>query len=77
MNANDTKGKNEKEGFTGFSCCSGNFEGMGEMMNNFCGGADGVPDCSTMMKGMMENCCGSKAESSKGNSETQNEPESE
>lgn len=77
MDANDTKGKNEKEGFTGFSCCSGNLAGMREMMNNFCGGADGVPDCSTMMKGMMKNCCGSKADSSKGNSETQDEPESE
>ena len=54
MDANDTKGKNEKKGFTGFSCCSGNLAGMREMMNNFCGGADGVPDCSTMMKGMMK-----------------------
>ncbi len=77
MNANDTKGKNEKEDFTGFSCCSGNFEGMREMMKSFCGGADGVPDCSTMMKGMMENCCGSKAESSKSNFETQDMPESD
>ena len=74
---NDTKEKNEKEGFTGFSCCSGNFEGMSEMMNNFCAGTDGLPDYSTMMKGMMENCCGTKSESSKADSETQNEPGSD
>jgi len=73
MNANDTKSKNEKEGFTGSGCCSGNFEGMREMMNNFCAGKDGLPDCSTMMKGMMENCCGTKAESTEADSETQNE----
>ena len=77
MNANDTKGKNEKEGFTGFSCCSGNLEGMRKMMNNFCGQTDGLPDCSTMMKGMMENCCGTKAETSKADSETQNGAESD
>jgi hypothetical protein len=74
MSANDTKGKNEKKGFTGFSCCSGNLEGMREMMNNFCGGANGVPDCSTLMKGMMENCCGSKEENAQSDSETQNKP---
>ena len=73
MNANNTKSENQKEGFTGFNCCSGNLEGMREMMNNFCSGADGVPDCSTMMKRMMKNCCGSKGENAKSNSNSQND----
>ena len=73
MNANNTKSENEKEGVTGFSCCSGNLEGMHEMMNKFCGGIGGSLDCSTLMQGMMENCCGSKAENAKSHSESPNE----
>ena len=76
MNVNNTKSENQKERFTGFSCCSGNLEGMREMMNKFCGGTGGVPDCSTLMQCMMKNCFESKEKNAKSNSESSNDSRS-
>ncbi len=68
MTAEET---NEKGGKTTSGCCGFDDSRMFEKMNSCCAGQVGSPDCSTMMKSMMEAarnkpCCGEK---------TKNEPE--
>ena len=43
-----------------FNCCSGNFEEMSKMMQNFCGDKNSF-DCSEMMSQM----CGDKSKDTK------------
>jgi hypothetical protein len=72
MNTGKTKNSTDnagKAGETDFSCNPQDFKGMFEMMSKCCSAQGEMPDCSAMMKVMMENCCGPKAEHS--NSEKQ------
>ncbi|NIM96592.1 MAG: hypothetical protein GTO24_00490 [candidate division Zixibacteria bacterium] len=72
MNTEKTKKKEDKAGcadfvstFKGFQEM---FKGMPEGMGKCCTGQDGTIDCSTMMKSMMEICCGPKTEDTEGDS---------
>lgn len=61
MHTEETKDKGEKAKSTDFGFASMG-QRMFEMMNKCCTGQGGFPDCSTMMKGMMETmrnqpCC--------------------
>ncbi len=62
-----TEKTNEKGDKTTSGCCGFDDRRMSEMMNACCAGQDGSPDCSTMMKSMMEvmrskPCCAEKTE---------------
>ncbi len=73
MNTEETKGKRDKAGCSGFSDNPGDFGKMAEMMNSCCGSEDGATDCSAMgkkmMNAMMEMCCGPKADNAEQSSE--------
>jgi len=61
MQTEETKDKGEKAKSTAFGFAPMG-HGMFEMMNKCCTGQGRFPDCSTMMKGMMETmrnqpCC--------------------
>lgn len=61
MHTKETKNKGEKAKSTDFGFAPMG-QGMFEMMNKFCTGQGGFPNCSTMMKDMMETmrnrpCC--------------------
>ncbi len=66
MDTEETKGKTEKAGCTGFKGTPTDFGRMAEMMSKCCGSQDGSIDCSVMgkkmMNAMMEMCCGPKAD---------------
>ncbi len=56
---------NEKGDETTSGCCEFDNSRMSEMMGGCCTGQGGAPDCSTMMKNMMEMmrskpCCAEK-----------------
>jgi len=65
MDSKKTKDCKDKAGGMDSSCNPQNFKGMFEMMGKCCSAQDGMPDCSAMMKNMMENCGGPKAENTK------------
>lgn len=66
MNTEETKGKGDKAGCSGFGDSSACFERMVEMMSKCCVGQDGSMGCSVMgdkmMNAMMEMCRGTKAD---------------
>jgi len=66
MNTEETKGKRDKAGCSGFTDSPGDFGKMAEMMSKCCGKQDGSIDCSAMgkkmMNAMMKMCCGPKAD---------------
>ena len=66
MDTEETKGKRDKAGCSGFKDTPADFGKMAEMMNRRCGSQDGSMDCSTMgkkmMNAMMEMCCGPRAD---------------
>jgi len=66
MHTEETEDKGEKAKSTDFGFALMG-HGMFEMMNKCCTGQGGFPDCSVMMKNMMEtaknqSCCGPKTE---------------
>lgn len=63
MPTEGTKDKGGKAGCTDFGSTSKDFQEMFEAMSKCCTGQGGSPDCSAIMKGMMEMCCGPKADS--------------
>jgi hypothetical protein len=65
MNTEKTNGKKDKAAGTDFGCNPKDFKGMFEMMGKCCNGQDGFPDCTAMMKSMMQNCCEPKTENTK------------
>jgi hypothetical protein len=65
MNTEKTTNKKEKTTGTDFGFNPENIKGMFEMMCKCCASRDGVPDCSTMMKTMMETCSGPKTDNVK------------
>lgn len=70
---NGTKAKE-----SGLGCCNPeNFKEMFEKMSKCCPGQGDSPDFSamkgTMMKNMMEMCCGHTATDTKGDADSQNE----
>ena len=69
MDTEETKGKRDKAGCTGFKDTPSDFGKMAEMMSRCCGSQDGSIDCSTMgekmMTAMMEMCCGSRGANAK------------
>jgi hypothetical protein len=60
--SNDNKGKTAG---TVFGCNPEDFKKMFRTMDSCCSAQKGMPDCSTMMKTMMETCCGPKTDESK------------
>jgi len=66
MDTEETKGKKDKAGCSGFKGTPADFGKMAEMMNRRCGSQDGSMDCSAMgkkmMNAMMEMCCGPRAD---------------
>jgi hypothetical protein len=69
MGTDKTKNSKDKARGMDFGCNPRDVKGMFEMMGKCCSAQEGISDCSTMMKSMMETCCGPKAENS--NSEKQ------
>jgi hypothetical protein len=65
MDTEKTKESRDKAAGTGSSCNPQDFKGLFEMMGKCCSAQDGMPYCSAMMKTMMENCCGPKAENTR------------
>jgi hypothetical protein len=65
MDTKNTKDKADKTAGTDFGFNPENIKGMFEMMGKYCGSRDRVPDCSAMMKTMMETCCGPKTDNSR------------
>ena len=66
MDTEQTKGKRDKAGCTGFKDIPADFGKMAEMMSRCCGSQDGSIDCSAMgkkmMNAMMEMCCVPRAD---------------
>ena len=66
MDTEETKGKRDKAGCSGFKDIPADFGKMAEMMGKCCGSQDGSIDCSAMgkkmMTAMMEMCCGPRAD---------------
>ena len=65
MDTENAKKNKKKTPDTDFGCKPENFKGMFEMMAECFKTQGGLPDCSAMMKTMMQNCCGPKAESTR------------
>ena len=65
MCAEENKTEGHAEGQTHFTCKPENFQNMFEMMSTYCAGENKAPDCSSMMKKMMEHmkkqACGGPA----------------
>ncbi|HIJ35862.1 MAG TPA: hypothetical protein HPP59_01115 [Deltaproteobacteria bacterium] len=69
MDTEETRGKRDKAGCSGFKGTPANFGKMVEMMSRCCGSQDGSINFSTMgkkmMKAMMKTSCGPKADNAK------------
>ncbi len=65
MDTEKTKDSKDKTAGMDFGCNPEDFKGMFEMMGKCCNTQDGFPDCSAMMKSMMQNCCGPKTDNIK------------
>lgn len=69
MSKKQRKEKGDKAKCTDFGSSFKGFKGISEMMSKCCMGQGGSTDCSAMMdgmmKGMMEMCCGQKADNTK------------
>ena len=80
MQSEETKDNGTKTEGTGFECCNPeNFKKMFEKMNKCCPGQGDATDFSamkdSMMKNMMEMCCGPKTTDTNEDSELQKEQE--
>lgn len=67
MHCKGTKQKEDKAEDTGFGCNPGDFQKIFKETGKCCCSPEGFPDCSTMMKRMMEaaknqTCCEPAAE---------------
>jgi hypothetical protein len=58
MKTEKTKEKANKTRCQDFSSSTSNFQGMSEMMSKCFTGQGKFPDCSSIMKNMLETCCG-------------------
>jgi len=65
METDKTNDNKNKIPGTDFGCKPEDFKGMFEMMAECFKAQNSVPDCSAMMKTMMQNCCGPKKENTK------------
>jgi hypothetical protein len=65
MDTEKTTNKKEKTTGTDFGFDPEDFKGMFEMMGKCCKAQDGFPDCTAMMKTMMQHCCGPKTDNTK------------
>ena len=57
MDTEETKGKRDKAGCTGFKDTPADFGKMAEMMRRCCGSQEGSAMGEKMMTAMMEMCC--------------------